>query len=575
MQRVSIENRVQLGQFLIAQGAVTSEQVQDALQEQRETGHQRLLGEILVSKKYCDEEQIAMALAQSYGVPFAKVSPRLCDPKVFDTLPREFLDEHVVLPLFRVQNILTIALSEPANLFLIDQIEQISGYKVQVVCTTDKDIKATIQAYSPTENVFIMDDIPEEAEQETLEIVEKNTRDAGFLKAAGSQTSVIQLVNHVLCEAVKCNASDVHIEPDESSLRIRFRIDGRLYEKMKPPHQMHAALVSRIRMMAELDIMQRQTPQKGVIRVLVDQRPVELRVFLMPGTCGEAVTIHVVDPQKLLLSLESLGFTIENLQDYRDVIRSPSGLVLIAGPNGSGKQTTLYATLAERNTEQVKICTVEERLTGNIPGVNQFEVNAAVDHSAAQCLHNVLQQSPDVVMVSDIRDAQTASACVQAALAGSLVFSSLQRPDTITTVARLLDFNIEPYFIHDALIAVLAQQLVRKICPNCKSSYRPAKSVLKMLDALGQEIHTFHRGTGCPTCRHTGFVGRIALHELLILDDDIKACILENPSPGRLRAAAAGQGHPTLLTDGVEKVRAGIITIEEVLNTVPFHRPQE
>ncbi len=567
MGSIAVENKMQLGQLLLARGVVTDEQIEKALTEQKEKGHHKLLGELLVEMGYCTENQIASALAQAYGVPYAQVGPKICDPKTMEILPREFLEEHIVLPLFKVYDTLTVAVSEPTNVFLIDELERISGCKVQVVCSTGKDIKATLQTYLPAANVFVIDDIMDDNGLEDFTLIEKITQDIGNLEEIAGQSPVVKLVNYLLYNAVRDNASDIHIEPDEKRLRVRYRVDGRLYEKMCPPYQMHSAVVSRIKIMAELDIAQRRLPQDGGIHVLVEGRPIDLRVSVMPGNFGEKVVIRIIDPQKILFNLESLGFTYENLQLFRQVIQSPNGIVLVTGPTGSGKNTTLYAALAELNSDEVNICTIEDPVECNMAGINQFQVNESSGFRFSTALRSLLRQDPDIIMVGEIRDQDTANVAVQAALTGHLVLSTLHTNDAPGAVTRLLDLGVAPYLVSASLIAVVAQRLVRKICPNCKSEYEPAVSIKKVVEKLSGKAEKFYRGMGCKKCRNTGYAGRIAIHELFVPDEQVMEMIAEGVSLKKLRAKALQNGMISLQADGIEKVKAGIVSIEEVLRT--------
>jgi type IV pilus assembly protein PilB len=565
MTQIAVENKTQLGQLLLARGLVTPEQIETALQEQTEKGHRRLLGEVLVELGYCTENQIASALAQAYSVPYAQVSPKICDPKAVEMLPREFLEEYVVLPLFRVYDVLTVAVNEPTNVFLVDEIERITGCKVQVVCATTRDIKATLQTYLPAANVFVIDDIIDDTGLEDFTLMENITQDIGNLEEVAGQSPVVKLVNYLLYNAVQENASDIHIEPDDKKLRVRYRVDGKLYEKIRPPHQMHPAIVSRIKIMAELDIAQRRLPQDGGIHVLVEGRPIDLRVSVMPGNFGEKVVIRVIDPQKMLFNFESLGFTFDNLQRFREVIRSPNGIVLVTGPTGSGKNTTLYAALSELNHEEVNICTVEDPVECNISGVNQFQVNDSAGFRFSTALRSLLRQDPDIIMVGEIRDEATANIAVQAALTGHLVLSTLHTNDAPGAVTRLLDLKVAPYLVSASLIGVLAQRLVRKICPNCKTEYEPPSSIRRTTEKLGGEIEKFYRGVGCKKCRNTGYAGRLAIHELLVPDEEIAEMINERLSAKKLRVRALEKGMVPLQLDGIEKVKAGIISVEELL----------
>jgi type IV pilus assembly protein PilB len=567
MSKIAVENKTQLGQLLVARGIVTREQVDKALAEQKDKGHRKLLGELLVEMNYCTENQIASALAEGYEVPYAQVSPKICDAKALEILPREFLEEHIVLPLFKVYDVLTVAVSEPTNVFLIDEIERISGCRVQIVCATAKDIKATLQTYLPAANVFVIDDIIDDEGLDDFTLIENITEDISNLEQVAGQSPVVKLVNYLLYNAVRENASDIHIEPDDKKLRVRYRVDGKLYERMCPPHQMHSAIVSRIKIMAELDIAQRRLPQDGGIHVLMESRPIDLRVSVMPGNFSEKVVVRIIDPEKMLFNLESLGFTYENMDRFRQLIQSPNGIVLVTGPTGSGKNTTLYAALVELNNEEVNICTVEDPVECNISGVNQFQVNEAVGFQFSTALRSLLRQDPDIIMVGEIRDEATANIAVQAALTGHLVLSTLHTNDAAGAVTRLLDLNVAPYLVSASLIAVLAQRLVRKICVSCKTEYEPPASIRKVIENLGGEIEKFYRGVGCKKCRNTGYSGRIAIHELFVPDEKIIEMINDRASLKKLRDEALQNGMVPLQLDGIEKVKAGIVSVEEVLRT--------
>ena len=567
MAEVAVENKMQLGQLLLAQGVITEQQIDHALTQQRESGHSKLLGEVLVDLGYCTENQISAALAEAYGVPYAQVGPKLCDPKAVELLPREFLEEQTVLPLFKVYDTLTVAVNEPTNVFLIDEIERISGCSVQVVCATTKDIKATLQTYLPSAHVFVIDDIIDEDGLDDFTLIENITQDISNLEEMAGQSPVVKLVNYILFNAVRENASDIHVEPDDKSLRVRYRVDGKLYEKMRPPHQMHPAIVSRIKIMAELDIAQRRLPQDGGIHILVEGKAIDLRVSVMPGNFGEKVVIRVINPQKVLFNLESLGFAYDKLKIYREVMQAPNGIILVTGPTGSGKNTTLYATLAELNSDEINICTVEDPVECSMADINQFQVSDTVGFKFATALRSLLRQDPDIIMIGEIRDQETANIAVQAALTGHLVLSTLHTNDAPGAVTRLLDLGVAPYLVSASLISVLAQRLVRKICPNCKSEYQPPATLKKIVESLGTKIEKYYTGLGCKKCRNTGYAGRIAVHELLVPDEAVKELISENVSLKKLRQTAVKRGMTPLVLDGLEKVKAGIISVEEVLRT--------
>ena len=565
MSKTAIQTRLPLGQVLLNRGAVTQTQIDKALERQKSVGHSKLLGELLVELEICTDNQICSALAEAYGVPYAPLTPKLCDPAIVELLPRDFLEEYVVLPLFKVHDTLTVALSEPSNVFVIEEIQRLSNCQVQVVCATAKDIHSTLQNYLPAANVFVIDDIIDDAVLEDFAMIENLPEDITDLEEVAGQSPVVKLVNYLIYSAVHENASDIHIEPDEKKLRVRYRVDGQLYEKIRPPHQMHAAIVSRIKIMAELDIAQRRLPQDGSIHVLVQSKPVDLRVSVMPGVYGEKVVIRVIDFRKMLTNLESLGFSYENLQMFKKVLNHPNGIVLVTGPTGSGKNTTLYAGLSELNGEQVNICTVEDPVECNIHGINQFEVHDTTGFTFSNALRSLLRQDPDVIMVGEIRDRDTANIAVQAALTGHLVLSTLHTNDAPGAITRLIDLGVPSYLVSASLIGVLAQRLVRKICPNCKEQYEPSHSIRRTATQwAGQEI-AYYRGMGCKKCRNTGYIGRIAIHELFLPDDKILDMITQDVPLKQLRSAAVENGMVPLHLDGIQKVRAGITTIDEIL----------
>ena len=558
------DQKLQLGQLLVKSGVLSEEQLAEALRIQRQEGNRHLLGEVLVEQGMCTEEQIMEALARGYGIPFARVSPKIADPRVVDVLPREFLKKHCVLPLFKVRNTLTLAVAEPANVFLLEEVGRMTGLEVQVVCALAKDIQSTLETHLPNANVFVIDDIMEGMDDSELALVERQVEDIVDLEAAAEDSPVIRMVNYLIFTAVREGASDIHIEPDENVVRIRFRVDGRLYEKMHVPLKIHPALVSRVKIMASLDISERRLPQDGGIHVLMEGRPVDLRVSTLNGKNGEKVVIRVIDNRSVLVNIEKLGFSYETLKQWRKVIQSPNGIVLVTGPTGSGKSTTLYSVLRELNSEEVNICTIEDPIEFNLPWVNQFQANEKIGFTFSAALRALLRQDPDIIMVGEIRDAETARIAVQAALTGHLVLSTLHTNDAPGAITRLLNIGVEPYLVAASVQAVLAQRLVRKICTNCKEPYEPPINVRRAVERLVGEVETFYHGRGCQKCRKSGYSGRIGVYELLVPDDDFRDRITAAPSINELRELALASGMTTLRADGMAKVKAGITTVEEV-----------
>jgi type IV pilus assembly protein PilB len=556
--------RKPLGQLLLAKGVIQQDQLDRALEEQKRSGHQKLLGEVMVEMRICTEDQIVEALAQAYSVPYARVSPRIADPKVIQVLPKEFLEKHQTLPLYLVEGVLTVAVPEPANVFLLEEIERLSGYQVQVVAATARDIKSTLQAYLPNDKVFVIDDIIEEVEPGEFTLIEQPVADIVNLEAAAGDSPVIKLVNYIIYNAVKDSASDIHVEPGDNMLRIRYRIDGCLTEKMRPPHQMHAAVASRIKIMAGLDISERRLPQDGGIHVMMDKRPIDLRVSTMPGKHGEKVVIRVIDNEKASVNLEKLGFGYDTLKAWRKLINLPNGIVLVTGPTGSGKSTTLYASLQELNHGEVNICTVEDPIEYALSGVNQFQVNEKAGFTFASALRSLLRQDPDILMIGEVRDIETAKLATQAALTGHLVLSTLHTNDAAAAITRLYNLGIEPYLVGATVVGVMAQRLVRKLCQHCKEAYQPGMNEKRQIERLAGNIDTLYKAKGCSRCRNLGFSGRIGIYELLVPDDSMIELISQGAALNDLRDIARKQGMTPLRGDGMEKVKAGITTLEEI-----------
>jgi type IV pilus assembly protein PilB len=561
---VAKDQKLQLGALLVKHGALTEEQLQVALAAQKEDGNRMLLGEVLVQRGLCSEEQIMECLAQGYEIPFARVTPKIADPRVVDVLPREFLDKHSVLPLFRVHNALTVAVSEPANVFLLEEIGRMTGCEVQVVCATAKDIRSTLETHLPQANVFVIDDIVGEFDTGELSVMEEQTDDIVEMDTVADGSPVVRMVNFLIFSAVGEGASDIHIEPEESAIRVRFRVDGVLYEKMRLPRKMLAAVVSRIKIMAGLDISERRLPQDGGIHVLMEGRPIDLRVSTLNSKSGEKVVIRVIDNRSVLVNVEKLGFSYETLKQWRKLIAQPNGIVLVTGPTGSGKSTTLYSVLRELNNDEVNICTIEDPVEFNLPWINQFQVHEKIGFSFAAALRSLLRQDPDIVMVGEIRDSETATIAVQAALTGHLVFATLHTNDAPGAITRLLNIGVEPYLVAAAVQGVLAQRLVRKICTHCKVPFDPPVNIRRAVERLAGEVETFYHGEGCKKCRNSGYSGRIGIYELLVPSEQMRERITHHPSITELREMAAESGMTKLRADGMAKVKAGITTVEEV-----------
>ncbi len=556
--------RVQLGEALMARQLITRKQLEEGLEEQVRKGHKKLLGEVLIELNFVTEEQVMQVLAEGYGVPFVTDTARIADPKVVELLPRDFLEAHIVLPLFRVRGMLTIAVSEPANLFLVEEVQRMTGDEVQIAAATKLEISNSLQAYLPAANVFVVDDIYEDIDDADFSVIEKQVADLADLEEVAGRSPVVKLVNYIIYSAVQDGASDIHIEPGNHRLRVRYRVDGRLFEKLSPPYQMHAAITSRIKIMSNLDISERRVPQDGDIHAMMEGRPVDLRVSTIPTKFGEKVVIRIIDQRTSIVSLDKLGFSVQMLEAWKGIVRQPNGVVLVTGPTGSGKSTTLYSVLTLLNSDELNISTVEDPIEATIPCINQTQVNDRAGYTFANALRSLLRQDPDILMVGEVRDAETAAIAIQAALTGHLVFSTLHTNDAPSAVTRMINIGIEAYLVAATVRGILAQRLVRKICPHCKMAVEPDPVIREAVEAYAGPFEMLYRGEGCSRCRGSGFAGRIGIFELLVPDENMLAAIARGATLQELHAILVKNGFVTLQADGMEKVRGGMTTPEEV-----------
>ncbi len=552
-----------LGNILVERGYVRVEELQQALEAQCQ-GTGKLLGEILVELGFASDDQVIECLATVYGVPYAKLEPRLADPRAVDVLPREYIEKNLVFPLFKIRHTLTIAVCEPTNLFLIDELRSLTGLEIQVVATSAKDIRRMFTTL-PDSKTFVIDDIIDDSGQADVTLIETSIEDIGDANEFAGQSPVIRLVNYIIYNAVKEGASDIHIEPAERCTRVRFRIDGKLYKSLEVPLNLLAAVTSRIKIMASLDISERRLPQDGRVHVLLDGRKIDLRISTFPGSRGEKTVIRVLDTRSVSLNLRDLGFAEDVLTPLQAGICAPNGIILVTGPTGSGKSTTLYACLNEIASMENNVCTVEDPIEYHLPLINQFQVQERVGLTFSKALRTLLRQDPDVIMVGEVRDEETARTAIQAALTGHLVFSTLHTNDAPSAITRLINMGVEPYLIGAALNMVLAQRLVRRTCSKCREVYDPPRPLRKALERMGLVIEKFTKGLGCRKCRNTGFSGRVGIHELLQVNDELRDAIVAGGTVAQLRKIAATYNMVTLRYDGFRKVREGLTSVEEVI----------
>jgi type IV pilus assembly protein PilB len=572
----------QLGEMLVRRGVLTRDQLDEALRVHQEKHAGRPLGEVLVELKLCTPADIQRALAAAVGLPFVTVTSRMVRPGAVSTLPREFCDEANLLPLSNTDGWLTVALADFNNLFLVEEIRRRSGLQVQVVAATAENIRQVREEVCRDRKMTgagakgSKDDFAglEQLGLEDVTVVNAQTQqveeDARDLEAQAGGSPTIRLVNHILKAAVEAGASDIHIEPQEHTFQIRYRIDGDLTcEALRPPARLLPAVVSRLKIMAGMDISERRLPQDGAITVMLANRPIELRVSTMATTFGEKVCIRVVDNSAGVRKLEELGFGPKLLRDFRRAIHAPNGIVLVTGPTGSGKSTTLYAAMAEMVDPAINISSIEDPVEFHLQGINQFQANAKTGFTFARALRSLLRQDPDVVMVGEIRDAETAKLATEAALTGHLVLSTLHTNDAPGAVPRLVNMGVEAYLVAASLRAVLAQRLVRRLCPHCRRRVPLRPAVRKLLaagqgSALGQAAtlpEMVYEGAGCAQCHQTGYAGRTGIYELLLTDEEMLQDIGRDLSLQSIRAKAQAAGFSTLVDDAITKLTEGLIAV--------------
>ena len=465
--------------------------------------------------------------------------------------------------MFLINNVLTLATPDPNAIFIFDEVAKITGMDIQpVLCRTDDIMEAINDCYRDEVDI---DEVMGSIDEADVELVEAEPeKDISELAEMAKDSPVISVTNMILLKAIRDEASDIHIEPQPGKFKVRVRIDGVLYELMTPRMEMHPAVVSRLKVMASLDIAERRLPQDGRIQVTVDGRTVDLRFSSMPGINGEKVVLRILDKNQALLDINNLGFDQAMLSQFKFILKRPYGLILTCGPTGSGKTTTLYSAVTVLNNSEQNIVTIEDPVEYQIDGINQNQVKEGIGLTFAKFLRHALRQDPDIVMVGEIRDKETAEIAIQASLTGHLVLSTLHTNDSPTAITRLLDMGVEPYLISSSLMACVAQRLVRTICPACVNNFYPPKEILKELGVSEDKNIRLTKGKGCPECYDSGFKGRVGLYELLQMDEGLQALILKNPSIEVIRKYLNEKGHKTLKTMGYNKVLEGVTTLEEV-----------
>jgi type IV pilus assembly protein PilB len=556
-----VKEKKTLGESLVEEGIITPEQLIQAQTEEKRTGQR--LRKVLVKMGLIAEEDLVSFLSEKLGIPRVELGNYLIDPKIAELIPEELARKYELIPVLKIGNRLTCAMVDPWNIFALDEVRAKTDLTVEPAVATENEIKKALNEYYGAKGS--MEDLIKSIDEEKLGIKDTKEIDVKKLQGIVEEPVVIKLVNLIIMQALKERASDIHIEPEEETLKTRFRVDGMLHEISSPPKHLQSAIISRIKIMANLDIAERRVPQDGRFSIKMEGKEIDVRVSCVPTIYGENVVLRLLDVSSALLELGQLGFSKEVLDKYNKLILKPHGIILVSGPTGSGKTTTLYASLDKINTAEKNIITIEDPVEYKLPGIRQIQVNPKVDLTFANGLRSILRQDPDIIMVGEIRDFETVEIAIQAALTGHLVFSTLHTNDAPGAIARLLDMGAEPFLVSSSIIGVLAQRLVRKICPDCKEKYTPTQETLKDIGLKPDEKIDFYKGKGCAKCMNTGYKGRIGIYELMIPDDKIHNSIVAKQATDEIRKLARASGLVTLMEDGLDKVKQGVTTAEEVL----------
>ncbi len=559
-----------LTELLVAKAGLSEETIRQAHGIRQKSGGK--LGDILVRQKAVREMDLLQLLAEQFRMAVVPVLPEPIDTGFTKQLSITFLKKNLLVPIITEQE-RYIAIHDPFDFQALDEIRLELGVPdCPAVLSPQAEIIRTINSAYDL-NLDSAEEVLQDIDEEDPDVLFSKIEEIGDLLDDTSHSPVIRLVNLMLSQAVRHNVSDIHIEPYQNSLKIRQRLDGLLYDMFTPPKHVQSALTSRIKLMAKMNIAEKRLPQDGRIEIKVGNKDIDIRVSTLPTAFGERVVLRLLDKSTVRMSLTDLGMSAERLQLFSRIIKAPNGIVLVTGPTGSGKTTTLYAALAAINRVDINIITVEDPIEYRIPGIGQVQVNPKIDLTFASGLRSIVRQDPDVILIGEIRDLETAEIAIQSALTGHLVFSTVHTNDAPSTITRLRDMGVESFLLASSINAILAQRLVRIICPACRERYQPdaqeAAGIGLSLELLAE--HPIYRGRGCEECRNTGYRGRTGIHEFMIIDDDLKRLILQTSDSSALRRQAQANGMSTLLQDGAAKVLAGVTTIEEVFRVAQSH----
>lgn len=546
-----------LGDLLLDAGMITIDQLEHVLEVQKSTG--KKIGEVLVSENIVNKKQIIEVLEFQLGIPHVDLNNYFIEPDVPRLISEKLAKRHLLIPIRKEGNKLTVSMEDPLNIFAMDDIRISTGCEVVPVISTKEEILKAIDLHYEK-------DIAENAFEEFKKFYDINERelDEETLNEINN-APVVRIVNSIIKQAVKSMASDIHIEPFEDLVKVRFRLDGDLHEIMTSEKSAHSAIVTRIKIMGKMDIAEKRIPQDGRVETVVENKAIDLRISILPTVHGEKIAIRILSRENFNLTKGQLGFSEGNLELFNKLIKTPNGIILVTGPTGSGKSTTLYTALQELNTTEKNIITVEDPVENQLKGINQVQVNNKAGLTFANALRSILRQDPDIIMIGEIRDPETAQIAVRASITGHLVLSTMHTNDTASTVSRLIDMEIEPYLLSSSLVGVVAQRLVKRICDNCKVDFRASDSQKEILMYDSSKELNIYRGTGCNYCNHTGYKGRTAIHEIMLITKEIRSLIDSKATIDEIREEALNQNMINLRQNSAQLVIDGVTTIDEVV----------
>jgi type IV pilus assembly protein PilB len=551
----------QIGNILVEKGLITQEILAQALVAQKQTGNK--LGQVLVDEGFISEDNLVDALAERLGISRITLDSVTIDPELTKLINSDLANRYQVVPILKLARTLTVAMVDPLDVVAVDELKYVTKMRINRSIATRANIAAAIEElYSVRDTLDeALEDVTRRRERDAVPAISGELRDEDL----AGEAPVIKYVNLLIAQATKARASDIHIEPDEDSVRIRYRVGGLLRHEGSPPKAIQSALISRLKIMSDLDVSEKRIPQDGRFTFSWGTQTVDVRVSTLPTIHGEKVVMRLLDRRNLIIGVDKLGFAEQVLSDFRHIIHKPEGLILICGPTGSGKTSTLYAVLNEINSIEKNVITIEDPVEYNLRGINQVQTNDKAGLTFASCLRSILRQNPDIIMVGEIRDTETAEMAVRSSMTGHLVLSTIHTNDAASAVSRLIDMGIEPFLLASSLMGVLAQRLVRTICPSCKVEEKVAPAILEQFELDPGIEPTFYCGSGCDDCHHTGYRGQMGVFEFLAVSDAIKELILANSSSGRIAKVAVAEGMLSLHRDALDKVLDGRTTHKEVL----------